>query len=225
MSKDISVVFDLDGTMIDTAPDLIAATNYTLGQFGFEPVEERIIEPAVGLGSKAMLHAAMLSRGHEPSKDELQRMSEPFIAYYSDHIAERSRPFPGLTDALEALTANGAQLGVCTNKIEALARRLLATLKLNHFFSAIAGADSYTVRKPDPGHLLGTLAAMEGDPTRAIMIGDSSADSKAAHGAGVPFIAVTFGYGEKPVELLKPHAVIDRFDELVGAIERLVWPR
>jgi phosphoglycolate phosphatase len=216
-----SVIFDLDGTMIDTAPDLIAATNYTLGVFGMEPVGEEIIEPAVGLGAKAMLHAAMLSLGREPSKHELAEMLGHFIDYYSDNIAVRSAPFPGLEDALRTLQADGALLGICTNKLERLAVKLMKTLELDHYFSAIAGADTFPVRKPDRGHLLGTIQAVGGNPARSVMIGDSLADAKAAQSAGVPFIAVSFGYGE-PVELLKPDAVIGHFDELAGAVDKLL---
>lgn len=219
-----SVIFDLDGTMIDTAPDLIAATNYTLGVFGMEPVGEEIIEPAVGLGSKAMLHAAMLSLGREPGKDELTEMSGHFIDYYADNIAVRSAPFPGLEDALRTLQADGALLGICTNKLERLAVKLMKTLELDHYFAAVAGADTFPVRKPDRGHLLGTIAAAGGDPERAAMIGDSLADAKAAQSAGVPFIAVSFGYGE-PVELLKPDAVIAHFSELAAAVKTVLPDR
>ncbi len=219
--KDITLIFDLDGTMIDTAPDLIAATNYTLGLFGMPAVEEQIIEPAVGLGSRAMLHTAMLSLHREPDKDELDRLSAHFIEYYQDHIAVRSRPFPGLVGVLETLQAGGARLGVCTNKPEALARKLLAELGFDSYFAAIAGADTFPVRKPDPGHLLGTIGAAGGNPHRSAMIGDSLADAKAARSAGVPFIAVSFGYGEKPIERLRPDAVIDHFDDLPAALKTI----
>ena len=221
MMNGLTVIFDLDGTMIDTAPDLIAATNYTLTRFGMQPVEERIIEPAVGLGSRTMLHTAMLSLGREPDKDQLTDMSAHFIDYYSGHIAVRSRPYPGLVEALGSLKRDGARLGVCTNKYEALVRKLLAVLALDGFFAAIAGADTFPVRKPDPGHLLGTISAAGGEAKRSVMIGDSLADAKAAQSAGVPFIAVSFGYGEKPVERLKPDAIIDHFNELDAALRQL----
>jgi len=220
--KDITVVFDLDGTMIDTAPDLIAATNDTLGVFGMPPVEEHIIEPAVGLGAKSMLHTAMLSLGREPQPEALTRMTEHFIDYYADHIAVKSRPFPGLEDVLQTLRGRGAKLAVCTNKRENLALLLMAELRLDHYFAAIAGADRFPVRKPDPGHLLGTIKAAGGKHQRSVMIGDSQADAKAAQSAGIPFIAVTFGYGERPVEVMKPDAIIAHFDELPDVIDRLI---
>ena len=220
--RDATIVFDLDGTMIDTAPDLIAATNYTLGQAGMPPVAERIIEPAVAIGAKAMISAAMASLGRTAEQQELARMTELFIGYYRDNIAVHSRAFPGLEAALQALTAEGAMLAVCTNKREELARKLLAELRLDTVFSAIAGADTFPVRKPDGRHLLGTIGAAGGNPARAVMIGDSLADAGAARNANVPFIAVSFGYGEKPPEVLGPDAIIDRFDDLIPALRALL---
>ena len=123
----------------------------------------------------------------------------------------QSRIFPGLVEALTALRNEGARLGVCTNKRETLTLKLLAELQLDRHFDAIAGADTFPVRKPDAGHLLGTIAMAGGDPARAVMIGDSSTDAGAARNAGVPFVAVSFGYGESPVESLEPDAVIACF--------------
>ncbi len=218
--KDVTVIFDLDGTMIDTAPDLIAAANHTLGRFGMPPVAEHIVEPAVGVGSRAMLQAALASLGRDPGERVLTDMTTQFIDYYGEHICVGSRPYPGLIEALDALTKTGALLGVCTNKREALALKLLAELRLDRYFAAIAGADHFPVRKPDPRHLLGTIAMAGGDPHRSVMIGDSLADAGAARSAGIPFVAVTFGYGE-PLEALKPDAVISHFDELLPALEAL----
>ncbi|WP_088347792.1 MULTISPECIES: HAD-IA family hydrolase [Rhodomicrobium] len=221
--KDATVVFDLDGTMIDTAPDLIAATNFTLGRFGMIPVSAGIIQPAVGFGARAMIEAAMADHGRKPGADEVSRMTDVFIDYYRDHIAEQSQPFPGLVEALDALQDAGARLAVCTNKREELALKLLAALKLDGYFAAIAGADTFPVRKPDGGHILRTIAQAGGDPARAVMIGDSSADSRAARDAKLPFIAVGFGYGE-PVEMLAPDAVIQSFAELLPAVRDLLPP-
>jgi phosphoglycolate phosphatase len=220
--QDATIVFDLDGTMIDTAPDLIAATNYALGRLGLPPVAEHIIEPAVGIGAKAMISTAMAAHGRSAEPPELDRLTELFIDYYRDNIAVHSRPYPGLEAALEALAAGGARLAVCTNKRDELARKLLAELRLDGLFAAIAGAGTFPVRKPDAGHLLGTIEAAGGDPARAIMIGDSSADSLAARNARVGFIAVSFGYGEKPPEVLEPDAIIDSFDELIPTLMLLL---
>ncbi len=219
--KDATIVFDLDGTMIDTAPDLVAATNFTLGEFGMAPVAERIIEPAVAMGAKAMISAAMAAHGRTADDKELARMTELFIAYYRDNIAVHSRPFPGLQDALRTLADEDVLLAVCTNKREELARRLLAALDLEAIFAAISGADTFPVRKPDGRHLLGTIGAAGGNPARAAMIGDSLADAGAARSANVPFVAVSFGYGEKPVDVLEADAVIDHFNELATALKTL----
>jgi phosphoglycolate phosphatase len=219
--QDMTVIFDLDGTMVDTAPDLIAATNHTLGQFGMAPVEARIIQPALSLGAKAMIRAAMNELGRVADEDMLSVMTERFVEYYSDNIAVSSRIFPGLVEALVVLRDEGARLGVCTNKREALTLKLLAELRLDRYFDAIAGADTFPVRKPDEGHLLGTIAMAGGDSSRAVMIGDSATDAGAARNAKVPFVAVSFGYAESPVEDLEPDAVIHSFADLLPALRAL----
>jgi phosphoglycolate phosphatase len=220
--KDATVIFDLDGTMVDTAPDLIAATNHTLGRFGMAPVDARIIQPAVGLGAKAMILAAMTEHGRVADEETLSGMTRLFIEYYSDNIAVSSRIFPGLVEALVVLRAEGACLGVCTNKREALALKLLALLRLDQYFDAIAGADTFPVRKPNAAHLLGTIAMAGGDSSRAVMIGDSATDAGAARNAQVPFVAVSFGYAESPVEDLEPDALIHRFADLAPVLRALL---
>lgn len=220
--KDATVIFDLDGTMVDTAPDLIAVANHTLEHFGMAPVEARIIQPAVGLGAKAMISAAMAELGRAADEETLSTMTQHFIDYYSDNIAVSSRIYPGLVEALETLRNEGARLGVCTNKREALTLKLLAQLGLDVYFDAIAGADTFPVRKPDARHLLGTIAMAGGNPARAVMIGDTSIDAGAARNAGVPFVAVSFGYGDAPLEDLKPDAVIHGFADLVPVLHKLL---
>lgn len=216
-----TILFDLDGTAVDTAPDLVAAANATLESNGFMPVETRIIQPAVGIGARAMMDAALREQGYEPQDAELARLTEAFIAYYAEHICVHSRAFPGLTDVLDELAALGATLAVCTNKREALARKLLDALGIADRFKAIVGRDTVARPKPDPLHILETLRLAGGDRSLAVMIGDSSADSHAAKGAAIPFIAVSFGYGESPVEVLEPDAIIHSFAELIPALERM----
>lgn len=217
----LTVIFDLDGTMIDTAPDLVAATNHALGLQGLAPVDSSIIAPAVAYGARAMIRVAMASHGREPDAGEVEVMTEFFLAYYEENIAVYSRPYPGLIEALDRLRAGGAKLGVCTNKRGALACKLLNTLGLDGYFAAIAGRDRFAFHKPDGRHVLGTIELAGGDQARAVMIGDSSADSNAARDAGVGFIAVGFGYGEKPVETLRPDAIINSFLELGGRLNEL----
>jgi phosphoglycolate phosphatase len=223
--KDLTVIFDLDGTMIDTAPDLIAAANHTLDRFGMAPVEARIIQPAVGLGARAMILAAMNELGRAVDAETLSRMIDQFIDYYGDNIATGSRIFPGLVEALVVLRDEGARLGVCTNKREALTLKLLAELRLDQYFDAVAGAETFPVRKPDAAHLLGTIAMAGGDPTRAVMIGDTSIDAGAARNAKVPFVAVSFGYADMAVEDLEPDAVIHSFADLIPVLRELLPAR
>jgi phosphoglycolate phosphatase len=223
MLREATIVFDLDGTMIDTAPDLTHATNYTLQLNGMEPVEGRIVQPAVGYGARAMIRTAMESQGRAPPDDELTRMTEEFVAYYAENILVDSQPFPGLIEALDELQNEGALLAVCTNKREALAKKLLAGLQIAGRFAAIAGRDTFPKCKPDPSHVLETIRLAGGNAERAVMIGDSSADSLSAQAAGVPFIGVSFGYGESPIEVLKPDAVIHSFADLRLALRDLLW--
>lgn len=222
MLNGITVVFDLDGTMIDTAPDLIRAVNATMRANGMAEVATRVIQPAVGLGGRAMIAAATRNQGIEPEPRELDRLTEEFVQSYADNILVDSREFPGFSNALQDLRAEGAITAVCTNKREALAKQLLEGLGLAAQFAFIAGRDTFPQSKPDPEHLLKTIRHAGGEVRRAVMIGDSSADSLAAQRGGVPFIGVTFGYGESPIEVLKPDAVINHFDELILAVRRLL---
>jgi phosphoglycolate phosphatase len=222
MLRDATILFDLDGTMIDTAPDLIHAANHVLEANRLPQVETRVIQPAVGYGARAMIHAAMASLGREPPDSELTRMTEQFTAYYAENILVDSREFPGLTEALEVLKAEGALIAVCTNKRERLAKSLLKGLGIDHYFQAITGRDTFPKCKPDPAHVLETIRMAGGDAARAVMIGDSSADSLAAQGAGVSFIGVSFGYGESPIEVLRPDAVIHSLNDLIPTLRRLL---
>jgi phosphoglycolate phosphatase len=222
MLNGVTVVFDLDGTMIDTAPDLIHAANHTLEAHGVARVATRIIQPAVGYGARAMIRTAMESLSRTPTEDELTGMTDEFLAFYAENILVDSRAFPGLVPAMDELHVEGVLLAVCTNKREGLSKKLLAGLGLGGYFAFIAGRETFPVSKPDPGHVLATIRAAGGDARRAVMVGDSSADADAAKGAGVPFIAVSFGYGESPIDVLKPDAIIHSFAELVPAVRGLV---
>ena len=221
--KDAAILFDLDGTMVDSAPDLIRATNHTLSMYGFPPAGAEVIRAAVSQGARAMMAAALGSAGHSPETADLDRMFDVFIAHYEANIAVDSRPYPGFAEAAGALRAEGARLGVCTNKRQANAVKLLAELELDVLFGAIAGRDVFPVYKPHPGHLLGTIERLGGHPARAVMIGDSSVDGEAARAAGVPFIAVSFGYGDGIGDAAEgADAVIDSYAELLPAIRRLL---
>ncbi len=217
-----TVVFDLDGTMIDTGPDLTAALNHVLRGLGLEEVVPGDVRPVVGLGARAIIEHALQQRGHALDAGALEAHLNGFLAYYRDNIAVHSRPFPGFEEALAGLAADGFRLAVCTNKREELAVKLLQEMDLARHFHAIAGGDTFSMRKPDPGHLLGTIAAAGGVPRRAVMVGDSRPDVAAARGADVPVIVVSFGYAGEPLENLKPDLLIDHFDDLRRGVAALL---
>lgn len=207
-------VFDLDGTLVDSAPDLLAALNAAMAQAGYAALPPETALGTVGHGAKAMIEAALAAIGVEPTPARVQPMHRHFLEHYEANIAVGTRPFPGVLDALDRLAADGALLAVCTNKFEGLSVRLLEELDMIGRFAAIVGADTLGVRKPDPGHLTGTIARAGGDPRRAVMVGDSRADIDAAKAAGVPVIAVDFGYTTVPVAELGPDHVISTYAAL-----------
>jgi phosphoglycolate phosphatase len=217
MSEPI-VVFDLDGTLIDTAPDLIDALNFILARVGLPVLPYAEARTMIGGGAKAMLARALAADGADPSSPALDRLFRDFIDHYSAHIADRSRPFPGLEAVLDRLAADNHRLAVCTNKLELLSVKLLNTLGLADRFSAICGQDTFGVQKPDPIILRKTIAAAGGQIDAAIMIGDSEIDVRTAQAAGVPVIAVDFGYTPRPVVEFNPDRVISHFNDLPGVI-------
>ena len=219
--KDWTIVFDLDGTLVDTTPDLAEATNHVLSTLGLERVNEMEIRPFVGHGALAMIDGAVKSHGRKLSERELHDLFEVFLVYYTAHIADRSVPYPHIVAALEGLKAEGATLAVCTNKMEAQARAVLGALKLDGYFSALTGRDSLGAYKPDPRHLTGTIALAGGRPDKSIMIGDSETDIKTAKAAHVPVVAVSFGYSVDPVLSFGPDIIIDDYNDLRGAIGKL----
>jgi phosphoglycolate phosphatase len=219
--RDLTVVFDLDGTLVETAPDLIHATNHALSLCGLEPVAASEIRPFISFGGRAMLKKGLEIHGHQVSDALFETLFSGFHAYYANNIAVESHAFPGLRDCLAQLAERGARLAVCTNKQEALSRKLLATLGLMDAFTALAGRDTFPVCKPHPDHLRGTIQLAGGDPHRAIMVGDSDVDIATAKAASIPVVAVTFGYTQVPVERLAPDAVIDHYRELDAAIDRV----
>jgi phosphoglycolate phosphatase len=217
--RDLTIVFDLDGTLVDTAPDLVAATNHVLDHVGLPPVDAVSLRPYIGHGARVMIERATATA--KLSEAEHERLLQRFLDYYSANIAVDSRPFDGAVEALEQFTAAGAKLAVCTNKREAMSRLLLDTLDLSRFFAAIAGRDTFAQSKPHPEHLLRTIDAAGGDARRAVMVGDSNVDIATAKAAHVPVIAVSFGYTDTPIETFAPDAVIDHYRDLAPAIAAL----
>ena len=215
------LVFDLDGTLVDTAPDLVATLNIILARDGFEPVPYDDARTMIGGGARAMLERALQTRHAEVPAAELDRMFEAFIAHYAAHIADDSRPFRGLEAALDRLAEDGFIFAVCTNKLEWLSRRLLDALDLTRRFAFICGQDTFGVKKPDPSVLKLTIERAGGDIADAVMVGDSATDIETARAAGIPVIAVDFGYTEIPVARLNPDLIISGFDALPAAIAEL----
>ena len=216
-----TLVFDLDGTLVDTAPDLAAATNHVLSRAGLAPISETQILPFVGHGAMKMIEQALAAHGQIASPSELRAHFDRFIAHYSAHIAAKSLPYPGVVNALTSFKKNGAILAVCTNKTEVHARALLDELDLSKHFAALTGGNSLGVSKPNPKHLTGTIELAKGRADRSIMIGDSETDIRTAQAAGIPVIAVNFGYSAEPVSSFAPDVIIGHYDELHGAISEL----
>ncbi|WP_421579677.1 HAD family hydrolase [Shinella sp. M31] len=217
------VVFDLDGTLIDTAHDLVASLNHTIGLEGLDPVGYGDLTYLVGHGGQVMIKRAFSLRGRDITDGELERMLGVFVEHYAAAMPGVSVPYPGLIEAMDRLSGAGYRLAVCTNKMEGLARRLIDGLGLTARFAAITGGDTFAVRKPDAEHLLGTVRLAQADPKRTVMIGDSLNDILVARNAGVPSIGVPFGYSDVPVAELEPSHVVAHFDELTpDLIERLL---
>jgi phosphoglycolate phosphatase len=217
------VIFDLDGTLIDTAPDLIESLNHTIAAADLAPVTFDDLTHLVGQGARVMIRRAFELRKVELDESQTEALLDRFLEHYRAHMPGKSSPFPGVAACIERLSAAGMTLAVCTNKLEGLANPLLDTLGLTSHFAAVTGGDTFAVRKPDAAHILGTIERAGGDPSRSIMIGDSINDILAAKNAGIPSVAVDFGYSDLPVASLSPDRVISHFDELdVALVEELI---
>lgn len=216
------VVFDLDGTLIDTAPDLIGTLNLVFAQEDLPPIAMEDARNLVGAGIRPLIERALKAQGRNLPLAEVDEIFARYIRHYQEHIADRSRPYPGLEQALDRLHDDGFRLAVCTNKYEVLSVRLLNALGLTQRFAAICGQDTFPVMKPHPETLRLTIARAGGDPTRAVMVGDSETDVSVARAAAVPVIGVDFGYTRIPMSELKPDRLISHFDGLRGAVMELL---
>jgi len=217
-----TIVFDLDGTLIDTAPDLIDTLNVVFAREGLPLVDYDTARNLIGGGARAMIARGIESEGRVLEAAKLEQMFGDFIVHYSAHIADRSRPFAGLTDALDALAADGCRFAVCTNKLERLSVLLLEKLDLADRFAAICGQDTFGVQKPDPEILRRTIAAAGGDSQLTVMVGDSATDIRTARAAGIPVVAVDFGYSERPVAEFGPDRIISHYAQLPAAVAAII---
>ncbi|MDQ0347936.1 HAD-IA family hydrolase [Ancylobacter vacuolatus] len=216
------IAFDLDGTLVDTAPDLLDTLDIVLDEAGAARLPRDETRKMIGAGAKALVNRGLTAAGISVEPPEFEQLYARFLDHYAAHIADLSRPYPGLLDALDELSARGHVLAVCTNKLEYLSRLLLDRLNLTDRFAVIAGSDTFPVYKPDAGHLLGTVERAGGQPGRAIMVGDSMTDVLTAKNARIPSIVVPFGYTEIPAEELGGDAFIGHYDLLVETVERLL---
>jgi len=222
MTSPRTLVFDLDGTLVDTAPDLIGALNHVLAREGIAPVPLAKARNMIGAGARKLIERGLELEDRAMSVDDINRLMKDFVAYYAEHIADESRPFEGLETALDQLEAQGFRFAVCTNKLEWLSKLLLDRLDLSKRFAAICGADTFGVSKPDPVILQQTLARAGASLSGAIMVGDAGPDVGVARRAGIPVIGVEFGYTDIPIAELKPDRLIGHFRELPAAVNSLI---
>lgn len=219
--RGVAIAFDLDGTLVDTAPDLVGTLNAILAEEGLPPLPFDAIRMMVGRGARTLIERGFAAAGEPLAGPRADALLQRFIDMYLARIAQESRPFPGVEDALEALKSAGAKLSVCTNKPTNLSLALLNTLDLAHWFEAIVGPDLAPAPKPDARHLLAAIERSGGQASRAVLVGDSETDISTARNAGVPIVAVTFGYTEVPCADLNPDALVSAYAELPAAIARL----
>jgi phosphoglycolate phosphatase len=217
-----TIAFDLDGTLVDTAPDLVDTLNLVLEEAGLDPVPFDDARNLVGGGARALIERGLAFEREKLPASAIDWLLARFLVHYEAHLADRSRAFPEVEAVLGALAAKGALLVVCTNKLERFSVKLLQALGLAGRFAVIAGADTFPVRKPDAGHLLDTITRAGGHSTAAVMVGDSETDVLTARRAKVPVVAVSWGYSRTPARELGADRLIARMNELPGIVEELL---
>lgn len=217
-NKPSAIIFDLDGTIADTALDLSATLNHILKQNGRDEIENSLIRNMVGQGAKALILKGFSHTGDIPTEKHLDILFDQYLKYYLNHISDKTKIFPGAIELLENLKNHNIKIAICTNKNIELTHALLKDLKIKHYFDAITCGDSFNFKKPDPKHLIETCKLMNVDPIKAIMVGDSINDISAGNSAKMLTVGVTFGYTETPVSKLGPDIIIDHFDQFIDAV-------
>lgn len=220
-----TIVFDLDGTLVDSNRDLVPALNRTTAHDGLPPISRADVGHVVGQGALMMIKRAFDFHSTPLSENRHKELLPIFLENYEAHIADETVYYEGVLKALDDLAERDWILAVCTNKYEHLARKLLDILGGTERFSAITGGDTFPLKKPDPSHIVETIKLAGGDPSNAVMVGDSINDIDAALAANIPVIAVNFGYSDVPVEQLNPTKIISHFDELVEEAVKLATLR
>lgn len=217
--RQLTLIFDLDGTLIDSAPDLAAALNKVLIEARRDPVTLHQVTQMIGDGVATLVERGFEATGGAP--DDPGHHLDRFHHHYNNATAALTALYPGVLDTLQALRAGGYRMGLCTNKPAQPTASVLDAFGLTEFFEAVAGGDTFPVRKPSPGHLLGLLRQMQVDPEHAVMIGDSPNDVQVALNAAVPVIAVSYGYRRVPAEDMGADLLIERFAQLPDALRQL----
>lgn len=217
-----TIAFDLDGTLVETAPDLMGTLNRMLAARDIPQMPVEAAQHLVGFGALALLRHGFQEAGAAWDEAQAPSLLEEFLADYIDHIADLSRPYEGVVEMLERLTDRGAILCVATNKRTDLSVALIEALDLTRWFAVICGPDKVSAKKPDGAHIREAVQMSGGDPTRAIMVGDGAPDVQAAKSAGVPCVVVTFGYTPILAEDLGGDVLIDHFGDLEEAVDGLL---
>jgi len=219
-----TVIFDLDGTLVDTAPDLVGATHHVLAHLGLPAIPAAEIRPWISFGAARMIEEAIRLHGNAPSSSDAPMLNQLFLEYYEANISRESRPFDGAVTVLEQLKSAGTRIGICTNKREALSDQLLRELNLIHLIDAIVGRDTLPVHKPDPRHLTETIRRTGGDCASSVMVGDSRTDVDTARAAGIPVVGVSFGYTHTPMQDIGPDHLIHHYRELPEVLMQVFNP-
>lgn len=216
----VTVAFDLDGTLVDTAPDLARAMNHVLRAEGLPALPPETVRPLIGQGALALIRRGFAEAGQVLEEQQIPRLRDAFLDFYNENILVDSRLFEGVEETLETLRDLGVVAVICTNKPQALTLRLLGALQMTDQFAAIVGADAVPDRKPHPDHVLTAVARGGGSFERAVFVGDSETDEKAARGSGLPFLLYPHGYRSASVNDLAADAVFEHYQELPDLIRR-----
>ena len=219
-----SLIFDLDGTIIDSAPDVCASLNRALEAIGRPPISVESTKELVGFGAHILCEKALAMTGEQGNEEEVCSLVDKFLDSYSKNPSEHTSIFPGALNAFNKFKDRGIKLGICTNKPEATCFPVIDALGLRHYFSTVICGDTLTFRKPDARHIYHTLDHMEAELSDTALIGDSEADIEAANNAGIPSVLVTFGYCNVPINSLRADAIINHFDELDMALKSIATP-
>ncbi|WP_169545420.1 HAD family hydrolase [Sneathiella aquimaris] len=217
----MNLLFDLDGTLLDTAPDLHNTLNHCLKTFDRDLVSLESVKHMVGQGARVLLEKSLKATGGLPANDEFEELVTLFFDHYRDHLSVHSFPYPAVGETLDHLQKSGCKMGVCTNKPYEFAKTIIHDYQMADYFSVITGGDSFDTRKPDPAHITKTLEILPPLNGPSVMIGDTHNDIDAATSAGIYSIAVTFGYSQTPADQLGATFMIDHFDQLTGILEKI----